>query len=302
MLEDINLEILPGQMVALVGENGSGKTTLIKLLCRLYDPVSGNITIDGIDLRQFDPGAIRREFSVILQNYARYCLTARENIWLGDISLPAHDDKILRAARQTRASHQFQKLPRGYETILGHEFEDQGELSQGEWQKVALARAFLRQAQLVILDEPTSWMDARAEYEVFQSFRKMFQDRMVLLISHRFSTVRLADYIYVLEGGKIIEGGTHDDLMRRGGKYAQLFEMHQDINHEKPSSYSVSISDGPQEGLGGHVVAVRYGSRARDQTLYASDWALITTMGHIERLFLSSSIKLLSKGRKIYYS
>ena len=174
VLEDINLQILPGQMVALVGENGSGKTTLIKLLSRLYDPVSGNITIDGIDLRQFDPDAIRREVSVILQNYARYCLTARENIWLGDISLPAHDEKIFSAARQTRADDFIQKLPRGYETVLGHEFEDQGELSQGEWQKVALARAFLRQAQLIILDEPTSWMDARAEYEVFKSFRKMF--------------------------------------------------------------------------------------------------------------------------------
>ena len=203
VLEDINLRILPGQMVAIVGENGSGKTTLIKLLCRLYDPVSGNITIDGIDLRQFDPEAIRREVSVILQDYARYCLPARENIWLGDITLPPHDDRIFSAARQTRADDFIRKLPRGYETVLGHEFEDQGELSQGEWQKVALARAFLRHAQLIILDEPTSWMDARAEYEVFQSFRKMFIDRMVLLISHRFSTVRLADYIYVLEGGRI---------------------------------------------------------------------------------------------------
>jgi ABC-type bacteriocin/lantibiotic exporter with double-glycine peptidase domain len=161
--------------LALVGENGSGKTTLIKLLCRLYDPVSGNIAIDGIDLRRFDPDAIRQEVSVILQNYARYCLTARENIWLGDISLPADDDKILHASRQTRADDFIRKLPRGYETVLGHEFEDQGELSQGEWQKVALARAFLRDAQLIILDEPTSWMDARAEYEVFQSFRKMFK-------------------------------------------------------------------------------------------------------------------------------
>jgi ATP-binding cassette subfamily B protein len=143
----------------------------------------------------------------------------------GDISLPPHDDKISHAARQTRADDFIQKLPRGYETVLGHEFEDQGELSQGEWQKVALARAFLRQAQLIILDEPTSWMDARAEYEVFKSFRKMFIDRMILLISHRFSTVRLADYIYVLEGGKIIEGCTHNDLIHRGGKYAQLFEM-----------------------------------------------------------------------------
>ena len=148
-------------MVALVGENGSGKTTLIKLLCRLYDPVSGNITIDGTDLRQFDPDAMRREVSVILQDYVRYCLTARENIWLGDIGISPHDEKIMSAARQTKADDFIRKLPRGYETVLGHEFEDQGELSLGEWQKVALARTFLREAQLIIMDEPTSWMDAQ---------------------------------------------------------------------------------------------------------------------------------------------
>jgi ATP-binding cassette, subfamily B, bacterial len=225
VLEDISLRILPGQVVALVGENGSGKTTLIKLLCRLYDPVGGKITIDGIDLRQLDPTALKAAVSVILQDYAHYSLTARENIWLGDINLEPRDDKIYAAARQTRADAFIQRLPRGYETVLGHEFEDQGELSLGEWQKVALARAFLREAQLIILDEPTSWMDARAEYEVFKYFRQLFQGRMVLLISHRFSTVRLADYIYVLADGKISESGTHDALMQRGGRYAQLFEI-----------------------------------------------------------------------------
>jgi ATP-binding cassette subfamily B protein len=225
VLENIDLEIKPGQVVALVGENGSGKTTLIKLLCRLYDPQSGHITVDGVDLRQFATAAWRRQISVILQDYAHYNLTARENIWLGDIHLEAHDEKIFTAAQRTQADQFIRKLPRGYETVLGHWFEDQGELSIGEWQKVALSRAFLREARLIILDEPTSWMDALAEYEVFKSFRELLPGRMVLLISHRFSTVRLADYIYVLSGGRIVESGTHADLVQKGGNYAHLFEI-----------------------------------------------------------------------------
>ncbi len=225
VLEEVTLHLEPGKVVALVGENGAGKTTLIKLLCRLYDPLKGTITMDGIDLRQFDLTALRREFSVILQDFMHYNLTARENIWLGDIKLNSHDEKIITAARRTGADQVIQKLPRGYDTVLGHRFENEGELSIGEWQKVALARAFLREAQVVILDEPTSWMDALAEYEVFQSLRQLLAGRILVLISHRFSTVKLADYIYLLAAGRIIEQGTHDQLVQLGGKYAQLFEL-----------------------------------------------------------------------------
>lgn len=224
-IEDVSLTIRPGEVVALVGENGSGKTTLIKLMCRLYDPNGGSITLDGVDLRQFETHALRREIAIIFQDYAHYYLSAEENIWLGNAALPLDRERVAAAARRSGADEVIRGLPRGYDTILGKMFADGEELSVGEWQKVALARAFMRDAQILVLDEPTSSMDAKAEYEVFQSFRKLVAGRTAILISHRFSTVRMADRIYVLQHGRVIEGGSHDELIRAGGTYARLFEM-----------------------------------------------------------------------------
>jgi ATP-binding cassette subfamily B protein len=223
-LQDVNLTIRPGEHVAFVGENGSGKTSAIKLLSRLYDPTAGAITLDGVDLREFQTTALRREMSVVFQDYALYHLTARENIWLGDIDVAPDSASIAAAAHRSGADEVIARLRRGYETPLGKWLEDGDELSVGEWQKIALARAFLRTAQIIVLDEPTSALDPRAEYELFRRFRQLAQGRTSIIISHRFSTVRLADRIYVFDEGRVIEEGTHDDLMREAGKYASLFD------------------------------------------------------------------------------
>jgi ATP-binding cassette subfamily B protein len=223
-LSNINLCIEPGKTIALVGENGCGKTTLIKLLCRLYDPTSGTITIDGIDIREFELADLRRQVGVIFQDYAKYNLSAFENIWLGNVEVPREDEKIIAAACRSGADEVIQQLPQGYDTVLGKLFDQGEELSIGQWQKIALARAFLRSSQLIILDEPTSAMDPKAEYEVFNQFRQLIKDQAAILITHRLSTVKMADCIYVMDQGSIVESGTHDQLMQQRGSYAHLFE------------------------------------------------------------------------------
>ncbi len=225
VLEDISFAIRPGETVALVGANGAGKTTLVKLLTRLYDPTEGRITIDGIDLRDFDPAALRSRVGVIFQDYVKYQLTAGENIGFGRIEAIEDTGRIERSAVEAGADAVIAALPQGYETPLGRWFQDGQELSIGQWQKVALARAFMRDADLLILDEPTSSLDVRSEYEVFQAFGDLTEGKMAVLISHRFSTVRMAGRIVVIEDGRVIENGTHNELILHGGRYTELFDM-----------------------------------------------------------------------------
>lgn len=223
-LVDVNLTIPAGKTVALVGENGSGKTTLVKLLCRLYDPESGTITLDGIDIRTFRTLDLRKEISIIFQDYARYNLTARENIAFGSTAELVGDDDVMKAAQASGADLVINHLDQRYETILGKMFENGAELSIGEWQKIALARAFIRDAQIIIMDEPTSSLDPLAEAEVLQQLKKLSEGRTTVIISHRLSSVKDADCIYFLESGRIVEHGTHDELIAQKRGYANVFE------------------------------------------------------------------------------
>ncbi|HEU0141819.1 MAG TPA: ABC transporter ATP-binding protein [Bryobacteraceae bacterium] len=225
VLDSLDFRIEPGQRIALIGENGQGKTTIVKLLTRLYDPVSGQILLDGIDLREYDIENLSREIGVIFQDFMRYEVSAAENIAMGRVEERNHLEKLESAARKSLADAVIRRLPRGYEQILGRRFEGGLDLSGGEWQKVALARAYLRDAQLLVLDEPTASLDARSEHEVFQRFAELTHGKMALLISHRFSTVRMADRIVVLENGRITEEGSHSRLMALGGRYSEMFEL-----------------------------------------------------------------------------
>lgn len=225
ILNRLNFVLRPGERVALIGENGEGKTTIVKLLTRLYDPLEGQILLDGIDLREYDLNDLYREIGVIFQDFMRYEMTARENIAVGRIEYINDLPLLEQSAEKSMADEVVEKLPSHYEQMLGRRFEGGVDLSGGEWQKIALARAYLRDAQLLILDEPTSALDARSEYEVFQRFSELTAGKMAIFISHRFSTVRMADRIVVLENGRIAEEGDHESLTHLGGRYAEMFEL-----------------------------------------------------------------------------
>jgi ABC-type multidrug transport system fused ATPase/permease subunit len=225
-LHGVSFHIRPGEKLALVGENGSGKTTLIKLLARLYEPTEGRITLDGLQLHEWKIEALRRRIAVIFQDFVRYQFIVGENIGVGDVDKIKDQQSWRTAARFGQAAPFIEELPERYETQLGRWFYRGRELSGGQWQKIALSRAFMRQdADILVLDEPTAAMDAEAEVEVFNHFREVARHQMAILISHRFSTVRMADRIVVLDQGRVIEEGSHDELMASHGRYAHLFTL-----------------------------------------------------------------------------
>jgi ATP-binding cassette, subfamily B, bacterial len=225
VLNNVNFTIKPGERIALVGENGQGKTTIVKLMTRLYEPTSGQILLDGVDLREYDIESLWNEFGVIFQDFMRYEMTASENIAVGRIGDKDNNFRIRTAANKSTAEAAIRRLPKGFDQVLGSRFEGGVDLSGGEWQKIALARAYLRDAQVLVLDEPTAALDARAEHEVFQRFAELTQGKMALLISHRFATVKMADRILVLKDGVVAEDGNHESLMQVGGHYASMYEL-----------------------------------------------------------------------------
>ncbi|HUQ28899.1 MAG TPA: ABC transporter ATP-binding protein [Usitatibacter sp.] len=224
-VRNLSFTLKAGEVLALVGENGAGKTTVVKLLSRLYDPDEGRILLDGHDLREYDLFQLRSDIGVIFQDFVRFHLTAADNIAVGRIEARGDRERIERAAQRSLADEVIRRLPAGYEQVIGKRFRTGVELSGGEWQKIAIARAYMREAQVLILDEPTAALDARAEYEVFQRFKELSQGKSAVLISHRFSSVRMADRIVVLADGQVEDIGTHEELLGRGGRYKELFEL-----------------------------------------------------------------------------
>ena len=222
-LKDISFTIQPGESVAIVGENGAGKTTLVKLLTRLYDPTEGAIFLEGCDLREYDAEELRRHFGVIFQDFVRYDLSVRENIGFGQVEYLNDQDRIAEASEKGGSIETVRKLPHGFDTMLGKTLDEGVDLSGGEWQKIALSRAFIRSAEILILDEPTAALDSLAEREVYSRFAELTVDRTTIFVSHRFSTVRMAKHILVLRDGKLIEQGSHDELIALSGRYAEMF-------------------------------------------------------------------------------